>query len=187
MKQHASAIATALLLVGGLAVAEVFAQKDFAAINARKFKTVDPALLAMNNPASATAVEKSPVGNSVYTLNSKMAKKFSRNFPKAVNATWYQDGKLTRFFFQENGVITRTTLDKSGDVLNTIRYYGAEKLPSSVISQVKDAYKGYHMEQVTEISTVDGKAYIINMKGIDDWLQLRYVDGEMSEYGKFTY
>ncbi len=185
MKKTSANFAAGLLIAGTLFTGTALAQKDFAALHAKQYEKANPALLSLSMYDEEK--DAASTGNSMAFLNTKLAKKFKQRFPAAQLATWYPDGNITRFYFVQDNQISRAAMSKHGNILYSIRYYEADLLPAEVLNDIRSFYKGYRAEQVTEISLPDRKVYLVNIKGIDDWLQLRYMDEEITELGRFTY
>ncbi|MFT4024067.1 MAG: hypothetical protein QM664_09830 [Flavihumibacter sp.] len=185
MKKTAALFATGILLAGILSTTNLQAQKDFAALQARQYKNADPVLLSLS--VDEGEKETGNTASSMAFLNTRRAKKFKQHFPAVQTATWYPYGNTTRFYFTENSIVGRAAMSKLGNMRYTIRYYGADLLPAEVTEVIRSAYKGYRPEEVTEISVPEATVYLVNIRGIDDWLQVRYANNEVTELHQFSY
>jgi hypothetical protein len=170
----------AALIIG--TAATLNAQDDLIAKESFRIKRMDiVALLGPENPDMFFA------GNNFASLNAKISKRILRKFPGATNATWYQEGGLTYFDFYENGTMSHVATTKNGQELYAVRYYHPNQLPSHVARDIKEVYRGYRISSVTELSANDGIGYFMNLEGIDDWLQVRYQNGELETLYRYTY
>ena len=129
-------------------------------------------------PASAFAVAM---------LDPKFLKKFEKSFPAASGLKWVEEGRVTRFYFKDAGKTVRAVFSKNGTMESMLCYYDAALLPKEVANSIRNEYKGYRMTKVTEVDYAAKKAYIVQLEGIDDWLQVRWLDGEITLHESFLY
>ncbi|MCH5716262.1 hypothetical protein [Niabella hibiscisoli] len=86
-------------------------------------------MLAVIGSASASTVEPA---------NEYVLKTFGQIFKEAINVSWTNTGDhFEAYFVGDNNVKTRALLDAKGNLVQTIRYYKEEDLPSNVLYAVK--------------------------------------------------
>lgn len=182
MKKQFKTLTISLILLG-LSVEKDVLGQDFISRETKGKPAFN--LSALSDRVSSPSEELSP--NSMASLERKLFKKFMNYFPEAKDAVWYRDGKQTYFYFHGDGTFVRTALKENGEILHIIRYYYADRLPASISSEIREKYRGYKLEGVTEVRVRDKTAYIVNIKGMEDWLQVKYLDGTITEYAEFRY
>jgi hypothetical protein len=181
MKKNLAAMAVSLLLLGFSRTTSVNGQ-DYANREAKGKNPFSLTTLTIPEPAASPVIAKS-----VTFLDPKMFKKFNNQFPEAKDAVWYRDGNRTHFYFHGDGEIVRAAMKENGQLIHTIRYYSPDRLPLDVAATIHSSYKGYKMSSVTEVNIDDKTAYIVVILGMEDWLQVKYLDGEVTEFASFTY
>ena len=108
------------------------------------------------------------------------------NFDNVTNEEWYEAPDRSVVTFSVNDIQYRVDYDKQGNWIQTIRIYGAAKLPADVRDAVRSTYYDYNIFQVQEVEiplhpvnyfiTIDNKTKLIN---------LRVYNGEIEELQKF--
>ncbi|MCH5690690.1 hypothetical protein LWM68_44560 [Niabella sp. W65] len=84
------------------------------------------------------ALTGSAFAGSVEPANEMVLKTFSQIFKEAYNVSWSNTGKhFEAYFVGDNNIKTRALLDAKGNLIQTIRYYKEEELPSNVLYAVK--------------------------------------------------
>lgn len=181
MKKSFLNLATGLILLTAGSSSTLYGQENAVASNSKSKAPSYSSLSAPETTASA------PSGNAMVFLESKLLKKFNKAFPEAKDAVWYRDGNMTRFYFHGDGTIVRSAMNEKGRLLFTIQYYEPNHLPRVVSAAIRDAFPGYRMKQVTEVSVDNKTAFIVKVDGIDDWKQVKYLDGDITILQTFTY
>lgn len=97
-------------------------------------------------------------------VNEKAQQTFAANFKNVDDVSWSSTGNNYEAFFEKDGIKTRVTIDAKGRLLQTIRYYKENELPSNVLYNVKTDYKNSEIHGVTEISNKNGVYYRIILK-----------------------
>src|SRR5690606_3937348 len=70
--------------------------------------------------------------------NPKVLKTFGEIFKMAYNVSWSESGRhYEAYFVGDNNVKTRALLDAKGNLVQTIRYYKEDDLPSNVLYAIK--------------------------------------------------
>jgi hypothetical protein len=181
MKKLATNLVLSSLILTTAAVSSAFAQDGLVA------KGAAPKASEVGISADPESPAASPSGTAIAFLDNKLQRKFKQAFPEAKDAVWYRDGKMTRFYFHGDGTIVRSAMNDKGEIAFVIRYYQAAMLPLQVSNAIRENFAGYRQTQVTEVSLADKTAFIVKLEGIDDWLQVKYLDGEITPYARFTY
>ncbi len=116
--------------------------------------------------ASLSAFASRPV------IDEKIIQLFHKSFPLAEKISWYEEGNLAGVYFQTAGETCRMWFDKSGDVVRTERYYGADRLPPFLAAQLNKRWKGRTVFSVTEVSTGAGVTYYITLQDARRWYKV---------------
>ncbi len=112
-------------------------------------------MLTMAFTAAASTVEP---------VTAKAEKTFNQIFKNADDVKWTNTGNTYEAFFTSDGIKSRATIDAKGNLIQTIRYYSENNLPSNVLYAVKKEYKGKEVFGVTEVANKNGVNYRIVLK-----------------------
>jgi hypothetical protein len=119
-------------------------------------------------------------------VNEKVLKSFHAVFNNASNVQWSQENDHFNVSFTQNDIMVRAEYDRYGNMLSSIRYYDAQHLPLNILCKVKMQYPAKSIDVVTEISTTDGMAYLIQLQDDKGWTILRSdVEGTLSVQDEF--
>ena len=97
-------------------------------------------------------------------VNEKVLKTFSQIFKEADNVSWTNTGTHFEAYFVVDDVKTRALLDEKGTLVQTIRYYKEDGLPSNVLYNIKKAHQGKEIWGVTEVANKNGVNYRVVLK-----------------------
>lgn len=97
-------------------------------------------------------------------VNDKAQKTFNTIFKDADDVSWSDAGNDYEAFFTVDGIKTRALIDVKGNLIQTIRYYGAEKLSPLVLASIQSSYKGHDIFGITEVSNKNGVNYRIVLR-----------------------
>lgn len=97
-------------------------------------------------------------------VNEKAQKTFHETFKDADDLSWSNAGSNYEALFTIDGIKTRALIDAKGNLIQTIRYYGADKLSPVVLASIKSAYKGKDIFGITEVTNKNGVNYRIILK-----------------------
>lgn len=101
----------------------------------------------------------------VEPANENVLRTFSQIFKEAYNVSWTNTGNHFEAYFEgDNNIKTRALLDVKGNLVQTIRYYQGDDLPSNVLYSIKKDFKNKEIWGVTEISNKNGVNYRIILK-----------------------
>src|SRR5215510_14631416 len=73
-------------------------------------------------------------------VNEKVLKVFETTFPVVTHVKWKEYTDYYSASFRQNGVQTEVRYDKEGNFISSLRYYKEERLPLSVLTQLKKRY-----------------------------------------------
>lgn len=180
MKKNLASITKGYLIPGMISLS-IFCLPVHVVANGSTINGSSSPLIAKDGsyvPASAFAVAM---------LDPKFLKKFEKAFPSASGLKWYEDGRVTRLFFKDAGKTVRAVVRKNGDLESMISYYNAALLPDNIGDGIREEYKGYRLTQVTEVEYADRKAYLVQLEGIDDWLKVKWLDGDITLEERYEY
>ncbi len=120
------------------------------------------------------------------TVNEKVLKSFHSVFNGASNVQWAKYGDHFSVSFLQDQIIVRAEYDKEGNLLSSIRYYNAERLPLNILFNVKKEYANEKIDVVTEVSVPEGTAYIIQLEDDKGWTILHSdVEGNLTVKDSF--
>ncbi|WP_114792526.1 hypothetical protein U0035_02090 [Niabella yanshanensis] len=105
-------------------------------------------------------------------VNEKAQQTFVATFKNVNDVTWSNTGNNYEAFFENDGIKTRVTIDTKGKLLQTIRYYKEEQLPSNVLYHVRNDYKNNEIHGVTEVSNKNGVHYRIVLKDAESYTHI---------------
>ena len=97
-------------------------------------------------------------------VNQKVLSTFHQVFKDAHRVSWSHTGSYYEAFFEVESVKTRAMLNKRGALIQTIRYYKENELPSNVLYSVKKDFTGNEIVGITEISNKYGINYRIVLR-----------------------
>lgn len=119
-------------------------------------------------------------------VNDKVLHTFHQIFKNAEDVTWKSSEKLNEASFVQGAIRTKAIINNKGDLVQTIRYYKEENLPTNILYSVKKAYTEEEIWGVTEVSKDSGVHYFITLKNDKNWYNI-YVDqnGDISLKSKF--
>lgn len=115
-------------------------------------------------------------------VNGRAVKDFEKTFKNAASAIWYPNGKGFTVRFHNNGTKTSVEYDKKGNWKSTVSYYGEDKMSKDLRKQIKSTYFDYKINQVIEIHTLEGSAFIVQLEDENSFLNIRVIEGEMDVY-----
>ena len=113
-------------------------------------------------------------------VNKRAVKDFEKSFKNAASAIWYPNGKGFTVRLNENGTKTSVDYDKKGNWKSTVSYYGEDKMSKDLRKQIKSTYFDYQINQVIEIHTLEGSAFIVQLEDAKSFLNIRVIEGEMN-------
>ena len=106
------------------------------------------------------------------TVNLEVLTTFNLVFKDAQNIRWASTAHYDEAVFKNNGVQTRAIFDNEGHLLQTIRYYKEDKLPSNILYNIQKKYC-FDVWGVTEISNSEGTTYNVVLKCSKYWYSVK--------------
>ena len=118
-------------------------------------------------------------------VNSKVLKSFHRNFKMEAPVQWSTDEQYYLAYFVKEGVQHRVTYHKNGKMVQTMKIYSAKHLNNDVRSQIEEAYDGYDITGVTELSLNSDIVYFVNIESRRKVKQVVAYEGELMVRNQF--
>ena len=120
-------------------------------------------------------------------VNSRVVKNFIRSYKDVSGEKWFEMKSGFVAMFSLDDIDYQVAYNKKGNWIRTIRSYGEVKLPQDLRHTIKSTYYEYDINRVQEIEKpVDPIAYIIQLVGKTELINLRICDGEMTVLQKFN-
>lgn len=98
------------------------------------------------------------------SVHARVLKAFNRNFKTAAPVQWSTDDQYYLAYFVKDGIQNRVTYRKNGQMIQSMKTYGAKHLNNETKSQVEEAYDGYDITSVTEITSQGETVYFVNIE-----------------------
>jgi len=136
--------------------------------------------ISPGEPVSSASIDRNNV-------NSRVIKNFVRSYKDVSGEKWFELKGGFVAMFNLDDMDCQVAYDKKGNWLRTIRSYGEAKLSQDLRHTIKSIYYDYDINRVQEIEKpVDPIAYIIQLVGKTELINLRICDGEMTVLQKFN-
>lgn len=120
-------------------------------------------------------------------INAKAIKDFEGRFANVSNTMWFSDRNGFVSYFVQNGYGDRAFYDKKGHWQYSLIFYGEDKLPRDIRSEVKSVYFDLAITLVEEVQTNNGMVYIIHLEDKSNIKTLKVnKDGEMEIMQELT-
>jgi len=119
-------------------------------------------------------------------VNEKVLRIFEATFPVVTDVKWKEYADYYSASFRQNGVQTEVRYDKEGNFISSLRYYKEERLPLSVLTQVKKRYSTKSIFGVTELTVGSDIAYFVTLEDEKTWLVIKAdQSGNLQVHEKF--
>jgi hypothetical protein len=113
--------------------------------------------------------------------NEKVLAAFEKTFQHVKDVNWQDvDGKFEANFSQNN-IINRVLYDQDGNVVKSIRYYGATHLPIMIQAKINKKFEGKTIYGVTEVNSDSELSYHIVLEDATTWTHV-----QSDVYGNLT-
>jgi len=106
-------------------------------------------------------------------VNEKVLKVFETTFPVVTDVKWKEYTDYYSASFKQNGIQTEVRYDKEGNFISSLRYYKEERLPLSILTQVKKKFSNKSVFGVTELTTGTDVAYFITLEDQKSWVVVK--------------
>ncbi|OLY92220.1 hypothetical protein SAMN05444008_12431 [Cnuella takakiae] len=148
--------------------------------------SLPPQTASVSTPAANTFV-----ANDAATLdglklrNEKLFKSFTSQFRNVSDISIYPEENKTIFYCMVDGIRNNILYTNKGRLVHTVRYYEASLLPKTVTGIIEDAFPGYELKTVSEV-TVDGRtAYLVSIENKRKFKTVRVVNDDWDIYNEF--
>ena len=119
-------------------------------------------------------------------VNEKVLKVFEATFPVVTDVKWKEYTDYYSASFRQNGIQTEVRYDKEGNFISSLRYYKEERLPLSILTQIKKRYSTKSIFGVTELTVGSDVAYFVTLEDEKTWLVVKAdQSGNMQVQDKF--
>jgi len=119
-------------------------------------------------------------------VNEKVLKVFETTFPVVTDVKWKEYTAYYSASFKQNGIQTEVRYDKEGNFISSLRYYKEERLPLSILTQLKKRYTNKSIFGVTELTVGSDVAYFVTLEDEKTWLVVKAdQSGNMQVQDKF--
>lgn len=113
--------------------------------------------------------------------HAKSLKTFNELFKTAENVKWSNTDGYNVASFVMDRIVSRAIIDSQGNLIRTMRYYDAGKLPAHILYNIKQEYRKQNIWGVTEVSNKNGIMYTIVLNDAKNWYYVNAnTDGELS-------
>jgi hypothetical protein len=97
-------------------------------------------------------------------INDKVMRAFHSEYGNPLNARWFANPQDDYVVFTQNNIVVRSEYDLQGNQLFALRYFDAKNLPSPVLNNVQGQFPNEKIDIVTEVTTPEGMAYVIQLE-----------------------
>lgn len=94
---------------------------------------------------------------------SKVVQRFTETFPNAKNIKWRDDKAGYFVSFTQNGNFNKAFYNSGGEFVYSLKYSGAETLPTNIIMALNNKFGESKILGVTEITSQAGTAYNVKL------------------------
>jgi hypothetical protein len=106
-------------------------------------------------------------------VNEKVLKVFEATFPIVTDVKWKEYTDYYSASFKQNGIQTEVRYDKEGNFISSLRYYKEERLPLSILTQIKKKFATKTVFGVTELTTGNDVAYFVTLEDEKTWVVVK--------------
>lgn len=122
----------------------------------------------------------SPVSATVY-VKAKVIRSFLHSFTGATEVKWSLDNGRYFASFNQNNKLCKALFDGTGGLIFSLRYGTEKDLPRDVRKLIKSTYFDYAIDVVTEVDTMDRKAWVVNLSDSDNLIVVSVQEGSLQE------
>ena len=106
-------------------------------------------------------------------VNEKVLKVFESTFPVVTDVKWKEYTDYYSASFRQNGIQTEVRYDREGNFISSLRYYKEERLPLSILTQLKKRFASKSIFGVTELTVGSDVAYFVTLEDEKTWLVVK--------------
>jgi len=137
------------------------------------------------DPGDKSAIKEMEANLKAAKVNLKVTAHVNKNFKNISGLSWNTEEKVIVATFKMNEKPTRVVYDKKGHWLYTITTFREDQMPGEIRSLVKEAYSGYTISLVHEISQGDITLYSVQLEDCTSYKQVLVYQGEITVYKEF--
>lgn len=119
-------------------------------------------------------------------VNEKVLKAFAETFNNAKEIKWHEKEDQYMVHFVSDDIRCNVTYDKHGKLLNSKRYYSAERLPVQILLKIKERYTNKSITGVTELLDENGLSYFISLQDAKSLWTVKLVADEFTQLRKYS-
>ena len=113
------------------------------------------------------------VDPTVDNVNEKVLRAFHETFPIVEETKWKEYDNYYTVSFRQNAIQSEVRYDKEGNFLSSLRYYKEDRLPLSVLHQLKKKYAKQTIFGVTELIVGSDVAYFVKLEDEKNWYTIK--------------
>jgi hypothetical protein len=117
-------------------------------------------------------------------VNKQIDKAFWKEFPAALDLSWYEINKLYIVRFFENDMKHQALFAKNGKLKHDISYGNEKHLPGVMLTKIQDAYNEYNITRVANVKEAGRSIWVINLDNLKHFVLVRMEEDEMEEVQK---
>ena len=106
-------------------------------------------------------------------VNEKVLKVFESTFPVVTDVKWKEYTDYYSASFKQNTIQTEVRYDKEGNFISSLRYYKEERLPLSILTQLKKRFSTRSIFGVTELTVGSDVAFFVTLEDEKTWLVVK--------------
>jgi hypothetical protein len=117
-------------------------------------------------------------------VNKQIDKAFWKEFPAALDLSWYEINKLYIVKFFENDMKHRALFAKNGKIKYDISYGNEKHLPGMMLTKIQDVYNEYNITRVANVKEAGRSIWVVNLDNLKHFVLVRMEEDEMEEVRK---
>jgi hypothetical protein len=118
-------------------------------------------------------------------VNKQIDKAFRKEFPAALDLSWYEINKLYIVRFFENDMKHHALFTKTGAMKYDVSFGTEKNLPEIMHKKVKNEYDEYNITKVTNIKQAGRNIWVINLDNLKHIALVRMEEDEMELVQKY--
>ncbi|MBS1567418.1 MAG: hypothetical protein JST39_23750 [Bacteroidetes bacterium] len=123
--------------------------------------------------------------NPIDDISEKVLRIFKTTFSNAQDVKWTEYDDKYVVSFSQDGIQSKVTYDKDGDILSSLRYYSPDRLPVAIYGKLKKKYEDRTLYGVTESANEQEIYYYVKMYDAKNWYTIKIdASGSMETYEK---
>ena len=109
---------------------------------------------------------------SAYDVNEKVLKSFNETFAAAQHVKWEEHKDYYTVSFMHSGIRCKVNYNKSGYIIESVRYYGPQNLPLNIHNRLKKEYSKKELYGVTEVIVGAEVTYFVRIQDAKNWITI---------------